>query len=45
VAALSLSGPTVRFRDDVVEQFAGDLRQTATQMSERGFHHPLNPMD
>lgn len=43
VAALSLSGPTVRFGDDQVEQFADDLRQVAKQMSERGFHHPLNP--
>jgi DNA-binding IclR family transcriptional regulator len=41
VAALSLSGPSVRFGDAEVEQFAGDLRRVATQMSERGFHHPL----
>jgi DNA-binding IclR family transcriptional regulator len=43
VAALSLSGPTVRFPDDRVEQFVADLRQVARQMSERGFDHPLNP--
>ncbi|MDN3357530.1 IclR family transcriptional regulator [Actinomadura sp. DC4] len=43
VAALSLSGPTVRFSDDHVEQFSADLRQAARQMSERGFDHPLSP--
>jgi DNA-binding IclR family transcriptional regulator len=43
VAALSLSGPTVRFPDDVVEQYAADLRQVAAEMSERGFDHPLSP--
>jgi DNA-binding IclR family transcriptional regulator len=43
VAALSLSGPTVRFSDDLVERFAADLRQAARQMSERGFDHPLSP--
>jgi DNA-binding IclR family transcriptional regulator len=43
VAALSLSGPTVRFSDDLVEQFATDLRQAARYMSERGFDHPLSP--
>jgi DNA-binding IclR family transcriptional regulator len=43
VAALSLSGPTVRFSDDVVEVFAKDLRQVARQLSERGFDHPLSP--
>jgi DNA-binding IclR family transcriptional regulator len=43
VAALSLSGPTVRFGDDKVGQFAENLRQVAEQMSERGFHHPLSP--
>lgn len=44
VAALSLSGPTVRFSDDQVEQFAKDLRQVARQLSERGFDHPLSPI-
>ncbi|MEW2354005.1 IclR family transcriptional regulator [Spirillospora sp. NPDC029432] len=43
VAALSLSGPTVRFADDQVELFAADLRQVAKEMSERGFDHPLAP--
>ncbi|GLY73925.1 IclR family transcriptional regulator [Actinoallomurus iriomotensis] len=43
VAALSLSGPTVRFSDQQVEQFAKDLRDAARQMSERGFDHPLSP--
>jgi DNA-binding IclR family transcriptional regulator len=43
VAALSLSGPTVRFGDDRVDQFVADLRQVAQQMSERGFDHPLSP--
>ncbi|NUO97866.1 MAG: IclR family transcriptional regulator [Nonomuraea sp.] len=41
VAALTLSGPTVRFTDDRVEQFAADLREAAKRMSERGFDHPL----
>jgi len=43
VAALSLSGPTVRFPGDVVTQYAADLREVARQMSERGFDHPLGP--
>jgi DNA-binding IclR family transcriptional regulator len=43
VAALSLSGPTVRFSDDQVAQFTKDLRQVAGQMTERGFDHPLSP--
>lgn len=43
VAALSLSGPTVRFPDELVEQYATDLRQVAEEMSERGFDHPLSP--
>ncbi len=41
VAALSLSGPTVRFPAERVTEFAADLRQVAEQMSERGFSHPL----
>jgi DNA-binding IclR family transcriptional regulator len=45
VAALSLSGPTVRFGEEKVEEFADDLQQVATQMAERGFHHPLSPAD
>jgi DNA-binding IclR family transcriptional regulator len=43
VAALSLSGPTVRFPDTTVAAYADDLRQVAKQMSERGFDHPLSP--
>ncbi len=41
VAALSLSGPTVRFPDERIEVFAADLRQVAERMTERGFDHPL----
>jgi DNA-binding IclR family transcriptional regulator len=41
VATLTLSGPTVRFTDDRVEEFAADLREAAKRMSERGFDHPL----
>ncbi|SEG87987.1 DNA-binding transcriptional regulator, IclR family [Nonomuraea solani] len=41
VAALSLSGPTVRFGADRVAEFAADLRDVAKRMSERGFDHPL----
>jgi DNA-binding IclR family transcriptional regulator len=41
VAALTLSGPTVRFTEDRVQAFAADLREAAKRMSERGFDHPL----
>ncbi|MEV0387925.1 IclR family transcriptional regulator [Nonomuraea sp. NPDC050643] len=41
LAALTLSGPTVRFTEDRVEEFAADLREAAKRMSERGFDHPL----
>uniref|UniRef100_UPI003F497B4A IclR family transcriptional regulator n=1 Tax=Nonomuraea bangladeshensis TaxID=404385 RepID=UPI003F497B4A len=41
VAALTLSGPTVRFTEDRVEEFTADLREAAKRMSERGFDHPL----
>nr|SBO97822.1 Transcriptional regulator, IclR family [Nonomuraea gerenzanensis] len=41
VAALTLSGPTVRFTADRVGEFAADLREAAKRMSERGFDHPL----
>ena len=43
VAALSLSGPTVRFTGERVEQFAAEVRQAAGRMAERGFEHPLAP--
>jgi DNA-binding IclR family transcriptional regulator len=39
VAALSLSGPTLRFPAERVQQFAAALTQVARQMSERGFDH------
>jgi DNA-binding IclR family transcriptional regulator len=41
VAALSLSGPTIRFPDERIGVFAADLTQVAKRMSERGFDHPL----
>jgi DNA-binding IclR family transcriptional regulator len=41
VAALTLSGPTVRFGEDRVRDFAADLGEAAQRMSERGFDHPL----
>jgi DNA-binding IclR family transcriptional regulator len=41
VAALSLSGPTIRFADERVAEFVKDLQAAAAQMNERGFEHPL----
>jgi DNA-binding IclR family transcriptional regulator len=41
VAALTLSGPTVRFTDERVASFAAALLGAAKQMNERGFDHPL----
>lgn len=41
VAALALSGPTLRFTPERVTEFAADLKSAATRMSERGFDHPL----
>ena len=41
VAALALSGPTVRFTPDLVTEFAADLQQMAGQMAERGFDSPF----
>ncbi len=41
VAALSLSGPTLRFTDERIPAFAADLEQVAHRMAERGFDHPL----
>jgi len=41
VAALTLSGPTVRFTDERVADFAEALLTAAKQMNERGFDHPL----
>ena len=41
VAALTLSGPTVRFTDERVAVFTEALLAAAAQMNERGFDHPL----
>ena len=41
VAALSLSGPSMRFPDERIAAFVADLTQVAQRMSERGFDHPL----
>lgn len=41
VAALALSGPTLRFTPDRVTEFAAALKTAAARMSERGFDHPL----
>jgi DNA-binding IclR family transcriptional regulator len=42
VAALSLSGPTLRFTDEQIAEFAADLKDVAQRLSERGFDHPLS---
>lgn len=42
LAALALSGPTVRFTAERVAEFAADLRQAVARISERGFDHPLS---
>jgi DNA-binding IclR family transcriptional regulator len=42
VAALTLSGPTVRFTDDRVATFTEALLAAAARMNERGFDHPLS---
>jgi DNA-binding IclR family transcriptional regulator len=41
IAALALSGPTIRFTETRVAEFAADLKQMAREMSERGFAHPF----
>ena len=41
VAAIGLSGPTLRFTEERVAVFAADLKRVAMQLSERGFDHPL----
>ena len=41
VAALGLSGPSVRFTEGRVGEFAADLKRVAQHLSERGFDHPL----
>ena len=43
VAALAMSGPTLRFTEDRVTEFAADLKLAGARMSERGFDHPLGP--
>jgi DNA-binding IclR family transcriptional regulator len=43
VAALALSGPTLRFTAERVSEFATDLKAVGARMSERGFDHPLGP--
>jgi DNA-binding IclR family transcriptional regulator len=41
VAALGLSGPTLRFTESRIEEFAADVQRIARHISERGFDHPL----
>lgn len=41
VAALGLSGPTIRFTESRVAEFAADLKRMAKEMAERGFGHPF----
>jgi DNA-binding IclR family transcriptional regulator len=41
IAALSLSGPTVRFPEDRVGGFVAALLDVAGRMTERGFDHPF----
>lgn len=41
VAAIGLSGPTVRFTEAREAEFAVDLKQAARRLSEQGFDHPL----
>jgi DNA-binding IclR family transcriptional regulator len=43
VAALTLSGPTLRFTPERVAEFVADLKTAAARVSERGFDHPLGP--
>ncbi|MFF3313562.1 IclR family transcriptional regulator [Streptomyces sp. NPDC002952] len=44
VAALSLSGPSARITQDLVEDFAQDLLHVAAQIMSQGFvDHPLGP--
>jgi DNA-binding IclR family transcriptional regulator len=41
VAALGLSGPTLRFTERRIKEFAADVQRIAQHISERGFDHPL----
>lgn len=43
VAALSLSGPTMRFTDQRIAEFATDLKEMAKRMSDRGFEPVGSP--
>lgn len=43
VAALALSGPTLRFTAERVNEFAAGLKVAGARLSERGFDHPLGP--
>lgn len=41
VAALSLSGPSLRFSEDRIATFVTDLQRCSATMSRHGFDHPL----
>ncbi|MDI5975059.1 IclR family transcriptional regulator [Amycolatopsis magusensis] len=41
IAALSLSGPTVRFPDDRITEFVAALVEVSGHLTERGFDHPF----
>jgi DNA-binding IclR family transcriptional regulator len=41
VAALSLSGPSIRFTEDRIATFITDLQRCSAVMSRHGFDHPL----
>jgi DNA-binding IclR family transcriptional regulator len=41
IAALSLSGPTVRFPDERITEFVAALIEVSGHMAERGFDHPF----
>lgn len=42
VAALSFSGPTVRFTDERITSLLQDLHDAARRLAEHGFDHPLS---
>jgi DNA-binding IclR family transcriptional regulator len=41
IAALSLSGPTVRFPEERIKEFVDALTEVSAHMTERGFDHPF----
>lgn len=41
VAALSLSGPSIRFTEERIATFITDLQRCSAMMSRHGFDHPL----